>query len=129
MDFISSISFPNEPLISWTFLQHFFIKIRFSLSNVLITGESNFDEKNVKEMFNWPEVHSEKKYYLWNRDFSQFTNCSGTRLVNFHSTLSTTNLIERNCNMYYIDNLKQNLHLLELKKMLYEHFILESYSN
>ena len=30
----------------------FFIKIRFSLSNVLITGESNFDEKNVKEVFN-----------------------------------------------------------------------------
>ena len=24
MDFISSISFPNEPLISWTFLDHFF---------------------------------------------------------------------------------------------------------
>ena len=23
MDFISSISFPNEPLISWTFLEHF----------------------------------------------------------------------------------------------------------
>ena len=34
------------------------------LSNVLITGESNFDEKNVVEMFNWSEVHSEKKYYL-----------------------------------------------------------------
>ena len=42
----------------------FFIKIRFSLSNVLIRGESNFDEKNVEEMFFWSEVHSEKKYYL-----------------------------------------------------------------
>ena len=34
------------------------------LSNVLITEESNFDEKNVKEMFNWSEVHLEKKYHL-----------------------------------------------------------------
>ena len=34
------------------------------LANVLITGESDFDEKNVKEMFNWSEVHSEKKHYL-----------------------------------------------------------------
>ena len=23
-------------------------------------------------MFNWSEVHSEKKYYLWNRDFSTY---------------------------------------------------------
>ena len=30
------------------------------LSNVLITGESNFDEKNVEEVFN---LHLEKKYY------------------------------------------------------------------
>ena len=28
------------------------------LSNVLITRESNFDEKNGQEMFNWSEVHS-----------------------------------------------------------------------
>ena len=34
------------------------------LSNVLITEESSFDEKNVEEMFNWSEFHSEKKYYL-----------------------------------------------------------------
>ena len=34
------------------------------LSNDLITGESNFDEKNVEEMFKWSEFHSEKKYYL-----------------------------------------------------------------
>ena len=40
------------------------------LSNVLITGESNFDEKNVEEIFNWSEVHWEKKYYLYNRYFS-----------------------------------------------------------
>ena len=55
-------------------VEHFFdifsIKIRFSLSNVLIWGESNvliteesnFDEKNVEEMFIWSEVHWEKKY-------------------------------------------------------------------
>ena len=34
------------------------------LCNVLIKGEFNFDEEDVKEMFNWSEVHSEKKYYL-----------------------------------------------------------------
>ena len=56
------------------FFKNIFIKIRFFLYkfwleenlilfNVLITGESNFDEKNVEEMFNWSEVHSEKKYY------------------------------------------------------------------
>ena len=47
------------------FFDIFFIKIRFYvLPNALITVESNFDEKNnVKEMFNWSEVHSEKKYY------------------------------------------------------------------
>ena len=52
------------------FFDIFYIKIRFSLSNVLITGESNFGEKNVEEMFNWSVVHSEKKYFLYNRDFS-----------------------------------------------------------
>ena len=26
------------------------------------------DDKNGQEMFNWSEVHSEKKYYLINRD-------------------------------------------------------------
>ena len=48
----------------------FWLEENLIFSNVLITGKSNFDEKNVKEMFNWSEVHSEKKYYLWNRDFS-----------------------------------------------------------
>ena len=48
--FISSISFPNESVEH--FFDIFFIIIRFYLPNVLITGESNFDEKNVEEMFN-----------------------------------------------------------------------------
>ena len=42
----------------------FWLQENLILSNVLITGESNFDEKNVEEMFNWSEVHSEKKYYV-----------------------------------------------------------------
>ena len=42
----------------------FWLEENLILSNVLITGESSFDEKNVGEMFNWSEVHSEKKYYL-----------------------------------------------------------------
>ena len=39
----------DETQTSWTQVEHFFnifiIKIRFSLSNVLIRGESNFDDK------------------------------------------------------------------------------------
>ena len=71
--FLSSIPFPNEPLnISSTFfsskLDSPVIKtlerIRFSSNQNIGEGESNFAEKNVKEMFNWSEVHSEKKKYL-----------------------------------------------------------------
>ena len=82
MDFLRSYFFKNEPLISWTFLsskldspgikileRHFFT-LSECLSNVLIPGESNFDEekyiiisynfdeRNGQEMFNWSEVHS-----------------------------------------------------------------------
>ena len=76
MDFLRSYFFKNEPLMSYPFLsskldspviktleRHFFTLSK-CLSNVLITGESIFDEKNGQEMFNWSEVHSEKKYYL-----------------------------------------------------------------
>ena len=41
------------------FFDIFFIKIRFSCNQNIGEGESNFDEKNAKEMFNWSEVHSE----------------------------------------------------------------------
>ena len=50
----------------------FWLKENLILSHVLITEESNFDEKNDKEMFNWSEFHSEKKYYLWNKDYWVF---------------------------------------------------------
>ena len=53
----------------------FWLEENLILSNVLITGESNFDEKNVEEMFNWSEVHSEKKNYLKNRDFNNRAGC------------------------------------------------------
>ena len=46
------------------FFDFFFIKIRFFCNQNIGEGESDFYEKNVKEMFNWSEVHSEKKYYL-----------------------------------------------------------------
>ena len=42
----------------------FWLEENLILSSLLITEESNFDEKNDKEMFNWSEVHSEKIYYL-----------------------------------------------------------------
>ena len=39
-------------------------RIRFSSNQNIGEGKSNFDEKNVEEMFNLSEVHSEKKYVL-----------------------------------------------------------------
>ena len=39
-------------------IKTFFLTFSECLSAVMITGESNFDEKNVQEMFNWSEVHS-----------------------------------------------------------------------
>ena len=65
MDFIRSDFFKNEPLISWTFLsskldspvskilERHKLNVEKCLSNILITGESNFDDKNGQEMFNW----------------------------------------------------------------------------
>ena len=56
--------------ISWTFLsskldslviktlERHSLNVKKSLSNVLITGESYFDERNVQEIFNWSEAHS-----------------------------------------------------------------------
>ena len=52
------------------FFNIFFIKIEFSCNQNIEERESNFDEKSVKELFNWSEVYAEKKYYKWNRDFS-----------------------------------------------------------
>ena len=52
MDFISSISFPNEPLVSWTFLGRWV---------GLLLHPPKSDDKNVQEMFNWSQVHSENE--------------------------------------------------------------------
>ena len=64
MDFLRSYVQLN---ISWPFLSSKLdssvIKtlerhsLKKCLSNVLITGESNFDVRNSKEMFNWSEDH------------------------------------------------------------------------
>ena len=67
----------EQPLTSWTLFQQtylsskldfpsemFWLEENLILSNVLIREESNFDEKNVEEVFNWSEVHSETKYYV-----------------------------------------------------------------
>ena len=63
-------------LSSWTHVEHFFDifsskldspaikileRIRFSSNQNIGEGVSNFDEKTVEEIFNWSEVHSEKK--------------------------------------------------------------------
>ena len=39
-------------------------RIRFFSNQSIGEGKSNFDEKNIKEMFNWSEFHSKKKCYL-----------------------------------------------------------------
>ena len=39
-------------------------RIKFSSNQNIGEDESNFDEKNLEETFNWSEVHSEKKYYV-----------------------------------------------------------------
>ena len=51
-------------------LERHSLNVKKCLSNVLITGESNFDEKNGQEMFKWSVVHFWrndffKKYILW----------------------------------------------------------------
>ena len=59
MDFVRSYYFTNETLVSWTLfsqrldstviktLETHFFTLSERVSNVLITGESNFDEKSV----------------------------------------------------------------------------------
>ena len=39
-------------------LERHSLNLKKCLSNFLITEESNFDERNGQEMFNWSEVHS-----------------------------------------------------------------------
>ena len=58
------------------FLNISFIKIRFSCNqNIRETltqcKQSNFDERNVQEMFNWSEIHSERNNFLKNPYFSE----------------------------------------------------------
>ena len=83
MDFLRSYLFKNEPLISCSFLlskldspviktlERHSLNVKKCLSNVLITGESNFDERNGQEIFNWSEVHSYRNNFLKNPHFNQ----------------------------------------------------------
>ena len=58
----------DSPAIK-TLERHFFT-LSECLSNVLISRDSNFDEKNGQEMFNWSEVHSWNNNFLKNPLFS-----------------------------------------------------------
>ena len=71
MDFISSISFPNEPLISWTFLGHFCYHFTFGwVQQQTEANPPKRDDKKGQEIFEKCSTdHSEKKYYLWNPYF------------------------------------------------------------
>ena len=42
------------------------LDVKKRLSNVLITGESNFDARIGQEMFNWSDVHFERNKFLKN---------------------------------------------------------------
>ena len=52
------------------FLDIFFIKNRFASNKNIEETLSNFDEKNIPEMFNWLEAHSEWNNFLKNPYFS-----------------------------------------------------------
>ena len=55
------------------FKYHFFSKCHhFWVGAILKQQQTHpkIDDKNVQEMFNWSEVCSLKKYYFWNRDYS-----------------------------------------------------------
>ena len=64
MDLVRSYFFTNETLGSWTVfsskldspviktLETHALNVKKCISNVLITGDSNFDVKNGQEMFN-----------------------------------------------------------------------------
>ena len=45
----------------------FWLEKNLILSNVLITGKSNFDEKNVEETFNWSFILSKGKVHTYIR--------------------------------------------------------------
>ena len=64
MDFLRIYFLRNETLLSWTFPV---IKIRFSLSNVLIRRESDFDDWKCPTQ----QSHSSRNYFLKNPYFSQ----------------------------------------------------------
>ena len=55
--YLHKIRFSCNPANIW---KDIFFTLSECLSNVLITGdwESNFDERNGQEMFNWSEFHS-----------------------------------------------------------------------
>ena len=55
MDFISSISFPNEPLVSWTFLGHFCHHFWVGAT----AKQQKTHPKVSEKMGNWSELHSE----------------------------------------------------------------------
>ena len=77
MDFISSISFTDEPLISWTFLGYFCHHFWVGAT----AKQQQTQPKVVTKMFNWSEVHSKMKYSLWSREFS--SGCSTIRTPYF----------------------------------------------
>ena len=52
MDFISSISFPNEPLISWNISLTFLSLLLGGFDVALLLDPPKSDDKNVQVMFN-----------------------------------------------------------------------------
>ena len=56
MDFISSISFPNEPPISWNISWTFLSSLLGGCNSKATANPPKSDEKNVQEIFNWSEA-------------------------------------------------------------------------
>ena len=69
----------DSPVIK-TLERHFFT-LSECFSNVLIKGESNFDERNVQEMFNsWSEVHSQRNNFLKDPYFKHMIQYASEKL-------------------------------------------------
>ena len=68
--------FSDQLNISWTFLGHF-------CHHFWLGATANSDNKNGQEIFNWSKFHSEKKYYLWNRNFRGLQSLLKQNIDNF----------------------------------------------
>ena len=69
MDFISSISFPNEPLISWTFLSHF-------CPHFWVCSTAKQQQIHQKVMTKMVKKCSTDQRFIWKRNTTSRSYCT-----------------------------------------------------